>query len=185
MSLAIWDLVTGKQIRQFGPLDSNILSLAFAPDGRKLATGFRNGDLLIWDLTALGIEQKAHARTYTPQEMEQWWSALALDSPAGYRASWELADAAAQAIPFLSGRLRRVRQPDPADISPAQIHFPPPGDRLQRLRAVSVLERIGTPQAEQILETLAAGSPLAGQTLYAQAALNRLRSQSHVQKTTK
>src|SRR5262249_55898607 len=33
------------------------------------------------------------------------------------------------------------------------------GDRLQAFRAVEVLERIGTPQARQMLQTLAAGAP--------------------------
>jgi hypothetical protein len=45
---------------------------------------------------------------------------------------------------------------------------------LQRLRAVQVLERIGSPEARQILEALAKGAPGARETREAQASLSRL-----------
>jgi len=46
-------------------------------------------------------------------------------------------------------------------------------DHLRRLRAMQVLERIGTPQARGILTDLGAGLPLAPETKEAQAALAR------------
>jgi WD40 repeat protein len=45
---------------------------------------------------------------------------------------------------------------------------------LQRLRAVQVLERIGTPEARQVLEKLAAGAAATRETRDARAALERL-----------
>ncbi|HZU36425.1 MAG TPA: WD40 repeat domain-containing protein, partial [Gemmataceae bacterium] len=56
--LALWDTSTGKSIRRFEPLLGKIGALTFSPDGRQLATGFSNGDLLIWDLAALGAKTK-------------------------------------------------------------------------------------------------------------------------------
>ena len=47
------------------------------------------------------------------------------------------------------------------------------GDRLRVVRAVEVLERIGTPQARQVLQGLADGAPGARVTRSAQAALKR------------
>jgi WD40 repeat protein len=47
------------------------------------------------------------------------------------------------------------------------------GDRLRNYRAVEVLEHIGTPQARQVLEELAAGAPGTLLTISAQAALKR------------
>jgi WD40 repeat protein len=47
------------------------------------------------------------------------------------------------------------------------------GDRLRAYRAVEVLELIGTPEARQVLETLAKGAPGALLTMSAQAALKR------------
>jgi HEAT repeat protein len=45
---------------------------------------------------------------------------------------------------------------------------------LQRLRAIQVLERIGSPEARQVLERLAGGAPAARETRDARAALERL-----------
>ncbi len=50
----------------------------------------------------------------------------------------------------------------------------PAGERLQRLRAAEVLERIGTPGARQVLETLASGISESRLTQEAKAALRRL-----------
>jgi WD40 repeat protein len=47
------------------------------------------------------------------------------------------------------------------------------GERLRAYRAVEVLERIGTPQARQVLQILADGAPTALLTTNAQAALRR------------
>ena len=50
----------------------------------------------------------------------------------------------------------------------------PPGPRLRVLRAVTVLEWIGTPEAQQILKILATGVPEAPETSDARTALERL-----------
>jgi RNA polymerase sigma factor (sigma-70 family) len=49
-------------------------------------------------------------------------------------------------------------------------------ERLRTLRALEVLERIGTPEARQVLRAMAEGTPEAWQTQEAKAALNRLPS---------
>ncbi len=50
----------------------------------------------------------------------------------------------------------------------------PPGQRLQTLRAVEVLERIGTPEAQEVLRKLATGAAEARETKDAREALERL-----------
>jgi WD40 repeat protein len=49
-----------------------------------------------------------------------------------------------------------------------------PGDRLRNYRAVEVLERIGTPEARQVLQNLAGGNPGTLLTTSANAALQRM-----------
>jgi RNA polymerase sigma factor (sigma-70 family) len=50
----------------------------------------------------------------------------------------------------------------------------PSGERLRRLRAVEVLEQIGSPEARQVLRALAQGTPLADLTRDAAKAVKRL-----------
>jgi RNA polymerase sigma factor (sigma-70 family) len=50
----------------------------------------------------------------------------------------------------------------------------PPGEQLRTLRAVEVLERVGTAEARQVLEWLARGTPEARVTQDARASLERL-----------
>jgi len=47
------------------------------------------------------------------------------------------------------------------------------GDHLRLHRAVELLERLGTPEARRVLQTLADGAPGALVTTSAQAALSR------------
>jgi hypothetical protein len=54
----------------------------------------------------------------------------------------------------------------------------PPADRLRAVRAVEVLERIGSPAARRVLTALARGTPEAGLTVEARAALERLNQPS-------
>jgi RNA polymerase sigma factor (sigma-70 family) len=49
-----------------------------------------------------------------------------------------------------------------------------PRETLRRLRALGVLEAVGSPEARQVLETVAGGAPLAPETGEARAALDRL-----------
>lgn len=52
--------------------------------------------------------------------------------------------------------------------------LPPRGERLRGLRAVSILQRIGTPDAQRLLERLAKGDDMQCPTREAKAALQRL-----------
>jgi hypothetical protein len=52
----------------------------------------------------------------------------------------------------------------------------PAGERLRELRALEVLERVATPDAQRLLQRLAAGTPDARLTREAKAALDRLQS---------
>lgn len=49
IAIRIWDVKTGEQIHIFQGHNSCVNSMAFSPDGTMLATGCRNGTILIWD----------------------------------------------------------------------------------------------------------------------------------------
>jgi WD40 repeat protein len=43
------DTATGKDLLRHRPVDAKVLTLAFAPDGQRIASGMNDGTILIWD----------------------------------------------------------------------------------------------------------------------------------------
>jgi WD40 repeat protein len=85
---------------------------------------------------------------------------------------------------LVEGDLRAaLRKPNSAEqrerieglLARLDVAVPPAGDELRALRAVWLLERIGTPEAKKVLEALAGGAAGARVTGAAKAALGRLR----------
>jgi hypothetical protein len=60
----------------------------------------------------------------------------------------------------------------------AKIDADPTGEALRALRAIEVLEHIGTPEAYAVVKTLAGGAPEARLTREAKVALQRLEKRS-------
>jgi hypothetical protein len=97
---------------------------------------------------------------------------LTHDPARAYRAIWDLAADPDRSVPFLSERLKPIRDDDPdKDTSLGPIAS---GKTLRRLRAIAVLEKIGTPEARRLLEQMATGLDGARETRDAKAALRRL-----------
>ena len=92
--IRLWDTNTGKRAGQFsGHNGGPATSLAFSPDGKRLASGGPDTAVLLWDVTRARFEQSGPSsqvgRTRAP-------------APARRAATPE------EAIPFLKDRLRRV-----------------------------------------------------------------------------
>jgi hypothetical protein len=94
-------------------------------------------------------------------------------------------EAAAKELATLGGRVepalrQALKKAPPLEVQKrveallAALKGVPPRDTLRALRAVWGLERIGTPEARQLLKALAGGAPGARQTVAAKAALARL-----------
>ena len=49
LAIRIWDVPSGKQVHEFRGHDSSVQSMDFSPNGAMLATGCRNGTILVWD----------------------------------------------------------------------------------------------------------------------------------------
>jgi hypothetical protein len=116
-AICLWDVSTGKKLfrrpahERFRVRGTHgrafVSSLAFAQDGRSVATGLIDSTILVWDLAAHTWKPGAPARHLSPDDLAGLWSDLASeDAGKAYRAMGVLAAAAAQAVPFLAERLR-------------------------------------------------------------------------------
>jgi len=48
-ALGLWDVTTGKPIRKFDALKSDVTAFAYAPDGRTIATANADGSVSLWE----------------------------------------------------------------------------------------------------------------------------------------
>jgi hypothetical protein len=112
----LWEVATGKERRRLrGHLAGPIDALALGPDGRMLASGGCDSQVLVWDLTGRapdGVWRPAHP---SAEERRAAWEALAgADARAAYAAVWALAADPEGTTAFLRERLRPVERADPA-----------------------------------------------------------------------
>jgi hypothetical protein len=198
-------------------------TVAFAPDGKTLATGHRDGSITLWavpraaptgtgDVWAeLGDESPAVARAAVDRAARDPAAAVKLlaekfappKTPADPRiagliadldsddfatreaASAMLRELGAKAAPALrraatgsgSAEVRRRAEKllAPSSVPPAKLRLPAAGELLRGLRAVEVLERVGTPEARALLAGWESQEKDAHLASEARCALDRLR----------
>jgi WD40 repeat protein len=219
----LWEAVSGQEIRRIAVQQNRIESLAFAPDGRTLATGGGDSTILLWDLTGRLSNGRLLPARPTAKELERLWADLEGEAAKAYPALWTLVAAPEQAVRLLKGHLQPASPADPrrtarliADLDSEQfalreeatkalkqldelagpalqkasaagpslelrrraerllVKLQSPVTAPERLRAIQVLEHIGTPEARALLQALAKGAPEARLTQEAKAALERL-----------
>ncbi len=224
----VWEIASGSFRGLVDGHRAEVTYLAFAPDGRTLATGSADSTVLIWDLERpLGAKATRKA-SLTDKELSADWQALIQHERAqADTALWRLVDAPTDSVPFFKQHLppapvanpKLVRQwiidlgsakfgvrqkathelekcldsalpalLEAANKPPSvevhlrlqklidQAHSPvllP--EQLRQVRAVEVLEHIGSKEARDLLQTLAQGAAGARLTQEAQAALGRLK----------
>jgi WD40 repeat protein len=167
-AVRLWDIATGAELIQLpGHLD-RVGVLAFSQDGKWLASGSNDTTILLWDLQAVLAAAARKAKKAEPTKLDAPWADLAkADAAAAHSAVWAFIAEADRAVAFLNKHLQPAGEADNGDL------LVPAGEPLRRVRAVEVLERIGTPEARALLEKLSKG-PVSRTSREAGAALGRL-----------
>jgi WD40 repeat protein len=215
--VGIWEVASGQERRIFQGHEAAVLSLACAPDGKRLASSSDDGTVLLWDVRGRGAGPALAKR-------EVLWTRLSGDAAVADQAIRDLLQTPTESVAFLKEqvrpavgvepgrvaklvadlanerftvrarataeleRLRDLAEPALAEALPRATNLEArrrierlleatqaatPG-RLRELRALEVLEQIGTAEARQVLETLAGGTAASRLTREAEAALGRL-----------
>jgi WD40 repeat protein len=147
----LWDVFDISVLARRDSHHGAVTALAFSPDGKYLVSGGWDTTVLVWDLAAL-LPMLSPEAPLSEERLNDVWEALSGDNAVrAYQAMGALALRPEQAVPWLRDRL--IRQKDP--------------NRLRQARIIETLERIGTPEARKLLETMTEPE--------AKAALDRLK----------
>jgi WD40 repeat protein len=140
--LRLWETASGRKVYQF---DGVYSCIAFAPDGRTLATGCdADCSVLLWDLAAL-----FHAgKTGAAPGPSLWQDLASGNASRAYRAIWRLAGDP-QAGQLLSARLEPAQERDAAPVPRLLRELDSP-DFATRETATRALKEIGEPARAQL-----------------------------------
>ena len=143
-------------------------ALAFAPDGRSLASAASDTTGLVWDLAGRPAE-------LSPRDLELAWTDLrGNDAGRAYRALWLLAAAPKQSLPLLREALPRA-DPIDADRLGKLIVALDEDDFEKREKATEELARMGE-QAAPALKKVLEGKPSVEVRRRAEHLLERMRA---------
>jgi WD40 repeat protein len=170
-TVRVLDLATGREVRRFEGHRGSVTAVAFTPDGRSLVSGSEDATALVWDLSDMRDERTLGAPLTSEMLRARWDELASDDASAAYRAARALS--IPSAVAFVREHLRPATLSDPKGV-PAAIGPIAPPEVLRTLRAIAVLERLGTPEARAVLEQMARGNPDAIETYDAKLALDCL-----------
>jgi WD40 repeat protein len=154
----LWDVATGLEVGQLGGHTGHVTAVAFAPDGRRLASASADGTVLVWDHRRFVWPRPPGTVRLPAEKLEALWSDLASDDASlAHRAQNALIASARQAVPLLRERLKPAVATDPEFIGRmitdlASERFP------VRQKAMSALER-NLEAAEAALRKVLEGKP--------------------------
>ncbi|HKI38523.1 MAG TPA: WD40 repeat domain-containing protein [Gemmataceae bacterium] len=114
----LWDLHTGKDAATFDGHRGPLAALAFAPDGKRLATASTDTTGLLWDAEPVVKKLPQLAAALPKEKLESLWTTLGGgDGARAFEAIRALAGDPAQSVPFLGERVKPVKAPDPKHVA--------------------------------------------------------------------
>ncbi len=105
----VWEVMTGQEVYVWSGHISGAMAVAFATDGRILASGGADSTILLWDVTGRSKEGRLCPARWKPSELEQRWKELAsFVAPKATRAIWDLVADPEQTVALLRQRLKPI-----------------------------------------------------------------------------
>jgi hypothetical protein len=107
LAVRLWEVTTGKERWRFEGHRNAVRCGAFSRDGKLLATGSADTTVLVWDLAFPAGPPRLSP--LSARELDALWADLAgEDARRAYQAIGALAEAVAQAVPFLQDHVKVV-----------------------------------------------------------------------------
>ncbi len=163
-ALVLSEAATAELRRELPGHGTKCRVMAFTPDGSRLLTVGDDHTVLVWDVRPQSMTLPDAVRRET-KAAKLWATMCVGKADAAYLAMARLSAEPDAAVKTARMRIRPAKATDPD--SPAQ--------RLADVRAVVLLESLGTPEAREFLKELAAGEASAFRTQEAKLALERLK----------
>jgi hypothetical protein len=105
-SVHLWDVVTGKELAVFKGHTMPVTAVAFAPNGKTLASASYDTTALIWDVTRIA-RPALPAKALPAADVEKRWQALAdSDAAKAFAAMGDLVAAPKDAVAWIKDRVK-------------------------------------------------------------------------------
>jgi hypothetical protein len=159
-AVTLWDVAARKELRQLKGHVGDIAALAYAPDGKTLATGSADGTGLVWDVARLTEPATRPAADVKEEALKAAWDALAgEDAARAYDGMMMLAAAPGQGMRFLHERLKPAAAPNAKELADWIARLD--SDEFEvRQKAAEALRKVG-PTAGPVLREARAARPSA------------------------
>jgi dipeptidyl aminopeptidase/acylaminoacyl peptidase len=113
--VALWEVASGQKRGEFTVTRARVTALAFSPNGQQLATGLRDGTILLWDTTGRADAGNSVAVPPAKEEFPELWVVLGGDDAvAAHCAIQRLAADPKTAAAFARRYLSPVKEKPPS-----------------------------------------------------------------------
>jgi dipeptidyl aminopeptidase/acylaminoacyl peptidase len=117
-NVRLLEAATGMLLQRFAGHQADIGSLAFAPDGKSVASASADTTILVWNVADLACAGAKPAAALIPGELEQLWGDLAsADAARAFRAMGALAARATQSVAYLREHMHPASAPEAARVA--------------------------------------------------------------------